>query len=484
VNAALWKPIAAIPILWLLFFYGATASGLLEPDEPRYAAIGREMARSGDWVTPRLWGEVWFEKPPLLYWMTAAGNLAGLDADLAPRLPVALLSAAFILFYVWILSGEFGARAACFAGMILATSAAWVVYSRVAVTDLPMTATFSAAMLLGLRWMTDGGKWFLWGAAFCLGLAVLAKGLVPLALSLPLFWVARYRLKELFSPVPVGIFLLAAAPWHVLCALRNGPVLLNELFWKHHFSRFWGGTDLHLQPFWYYLPVLAAGLFPWIPLLPALFSRGFYHDYRRVFLLLWLGFGFLFFSVSAGKLPGYILPLFPAMAALFGLAIDRMRNAGILLAACALLLSLAPIVAEILPSVLTVRLSRSTITGGDWRVAAFCALIGAVVWWLDGQGRRGLAMAATGAVAVAAVVYVATAGLPELDRRVSARPIWKQIAGQGSSVCLGEDLHRRWVYGLNYYAVKALPRCSVSPRPIRIEQLSPDLPPAVLLGQR
>ncbi|HSW51218.1 MAG TPA: hypothetical protein VLH09_13630, partial [Bryobacteraceae bacterium] len=77
--------------LYLVYFYGLTGAGLIGPDEPRYASIGREMARSGDWVTPRLWGDPWFEKPPLLYWMTASATRLGLGDDLAPRLPVALL---------------------------------------------------------------------------------------------------------------------------------------------------------------------------------------------------------------------------------------------------------------------------------------------------------------------------------------------------------------------------------------------------------
>ena len=67
------KLLLAAPLLVVLYFYGLTTTGLLGPDEPRYAAIGREMAISGDWVTPRLWGQPWFEKPALLYWMTAIG---------------------------------------------------------------------------------------------------------------------------------------------------------------------------------------------------------------------------------------------------------------------------------------------------------------------------------------------------------------------------------------------------------------------------
>src|SRR5580658_1547395 len=77
----------AIPLLVILYFSGLSASGMLGPDEPRYASIGREMARSGDWITPRLWGQPWFEKPALLYWITGAAFRLGLGDNLAPRLP-------------------------------------------------------------------------------------------------------------------------------------------------------------------------------------------------------------------------------------------------------------------------------------------------------------------------------------------------------------------------------------------------------------
>src|SRR3954452_20994550 len=109
-------------LIYFLFFFHLTATGMLGPDEPRYAAIGRAMARSGDWITPRLWGQPWFEKPALLYWMTAAGFRMGLGPELAPRLPVALASIAFLVLYWWLLRGEFGCRAAWMATLILGTS--------------------------------------------------------------------------------------------------------------------------------------------------------------------------------------------------------------------------------------------------------------------------------------------------------------------------------------------------------------------------
>jgi 4-amino-4-deoxy-L-arabinose transferase-like glycosyltransferase len=112
----------ALPLAYFLYFYHLDAAGLVGPDEPRYASISREMARSGDWVTPRLWGEPWFEKPPLLYWMGAAAFRLGLGPELAPRLPVAVLAVAFLAFFWWFVRREFGQSAAWTATLILGTT--------------------------------------------------------------------------------------------------------------------------------------------------------------------------------------------------------------------------------------------------------------------------------------------------------------------------------------------------------------------------
>ena len=124
-------------ILYLLDLGGV---GFISTDEPRYASIGREMARSGNWVTPMLDGNPWFEKPPLLYWMIAAGRVVHLPDEWAARLPVALLSLAFLLLFFYIIARDFEPRTAIAAVTILATSTGWLAYSFGALTDLPMSA--------------------------------------------------------------------------------------------------------------------------------------------------------------------------------------------------------------------------------------------------------------------------------------------------------------------------------------------------------
>ncbi len=467
---------AAVAV-YCLYFFGLTESGLVGPDEPRYASIGREMARSGDWVTPRLWGQPWFEKPPLLYWMIAAGYKAGLGEDLAPRLPVALLSTAFLLAYHRLLRAEFGGRAALMATGILGTSIPWVAFSQVAVPDLLMAAAYAAGMLLGLRWLSSGDRRWVAGAALLFALAVLAKGLVPLVLALPLLWMGRKRLTDWIRPLPVAAFVLVSVPWYLLCALRNGQGFLGEFFVTQQMTRFTSGALLHPAPFWYYFPVLLAGFYPWTPLLLPLCRRSFYADPRRSFLFIWTAFGFLFFSASAGKLPGYLLPLFPAVSALAGIALDEMKNARWLLAACCLLLTMTPTVSQTFPAAFAQGLSRTPVAGWNWGAAAVCMAVAAGVWRLEGTGRRNGAAGLLLVSAILGVVLIKAQALPALDRLASGRPLWWSISSHPAEVCV-EGVQRSWRYSLNYYSVTPLPDCAERPRPIRIKQL-PGAPPFV-----
>src|SRR5581483_5666049 len=212
----------AAPAVWILYFFALDQTGLVGPDEPRHASVAREMADSGDWVTPRLWGEPWFEKPALFYWMAAVAFRMGLGPELAPRLPVAVLSVLFLALFWRLLAREFGTRAALYATVILGTSAGWLAYSQSGVTDLPMSATLAAAMLFSLGWVKEGEVRMLPAAAAMLGLSVLSKGLVPLVLALPLVWAGRRRWRDLIAPRVILPFLAASLPWYLLCYLRNG----------------------------------------------------------------------------------------------------------------------------------------------------------------------------------------------------------------------------------------------------------------------
>jgi 4-amino-4-deoxy-L-arabinose transferase-like glycosyltransferase len=452
------KHLLAAPIVYLLFFYGLTTAGLLGPDEPRYASIGREMAVSGDWITPRLWGEAWFEKPPLLYWMTALGFKAGLGDDLAPRLPVALLSAAFILLFFHQVRREFGERAALYGTAILATSAGWLAYSHVSVMDIPLATTFSAAVLFSLRWVRSGGRRGLLIAGVLLGFAMLAKGLVPLVLIAPLLWVAGRRWPNLL--ILAGAALTVALPWYVLCYIQNGDVFVNEFIWKHHISRFSSPDLQHVQPWWFYIPVLMGLLFPWSATVALLPQHA--DDNRRKLLLLIVVFGFVFFSAATNKLPGYLLPLLPLIAALAGLRLTEIDNPRPYILSSAALLLLLPFVAGTLPLALAQGLSSVPIVAADWwAVVPIIAALAFGILFLR-KGRRTYAIVTTVMVATFGVTYLKVRMFPVLDQVVSARPQWLLIRNAPDEYCAG-DLHRNHRYGLNYYTHTPLPTCESQP---------------------
>jgi 4-amino-4-deoxy-L-arabinose transferase-like glycosyltransferase len=445
--------IFSVVALYCLYFFGLSRCGLLGPDEPRYAAIGLQMAHSGDYVMPVLWGEAWFEKPPLLYWMTAAGSRLGLDGDLAPRLPVALLSVTFLVFFFAMLRREFGARTALLAAAILATSAGWLGYSHIAVTDLPLSVTFAAGMLLLLRPDVSWRRAALSGVLF--GLAVLAKGLVPFVLMLPALWFLRRNIRAIAVMLSVAVAI--ALPWYAAMYARAGGVFIDDFIWKHHFERFASDALQHVQPWWYYVPVLLAGLVPWTPL-AALLRRQTFTDSRARFLLAWFLWGLVFFSASRNKLPGYVLPLLPAAAALFGIALDATRRAWTVLATCALLVYLFPVAEGVLPVALITGIRRAGIQF-LWAplLPVIALVISAAV--LELRNHRVAATMLVSAGVVIATTHFIWTSFPVLDRTVSARQVWHKNSSKSGQPCVASS-GLTFRYGLNYYFGFEVPDCT------------------------
>jgi 4-amino-4-deoxy-L-arabinose transferase-like glycosyltransferase len=460
--------------------FGVGRMGLVGPDEPRYAFIGRHMAESGDYLTPRLWTdppgaarlEPWFEKPPFTYWLVAAGFRAGLPVDVAPRLPVVLYSFLFLVLYWVALRRLEGAATATIAALILATSAGWAAFSIISVTDLPLAASFNAALLLGLLRLAGGPRWLGVAAGACFGLALLAKGLVAGVLALPLMWFARRAWREAaWAAVAAGV---VALPWYTAMALRHGWPFFEELFVKHHFSRFASGALQHTQPFWFYVPVLLGLLYPWTPLVTGLAPRLWRGTPRRVWAATLL-FGFVFFSASANKLPGYLLPLFPSLAALLAVGVREAAEARRALPVAGLLLALAPVAASALPDALLVGLRRAEWGGLPWEYVAAAVPVAALAWWLEGRARRVAAVAVVAAGMAAGIIYIQLSTYPVIDQVVSSRALARRVMGQPAPVCV-ERLHRAQRYGLNYYLGAPLPECAASGRPLMLDQASGGLP--------
>ncbi|MBV9304314.1 MAG: glycosyltransferase family 39 protein [Acidobacteriaceae bacterium] len=451
----------AIAVLFL-YFYRLGGVGVLGPDEPRYAAIGRAMAAGGDFVTPVLWGSPWFEKPPLLYWMTAAGTFTGLSPELCGRVPVTLLSLAFLGVSFWLLQREFGRSAAAISTLLLATSAAWLTYSELCLTDLPLAVFFASAAFLSLPFLRPEPTRRLIHARFvligvCLALASLAKGLVPLALALPFAWFLRGFWRKWW--LAAVSFLVVAAPWYLIVYARNGSQFVDDFFWKHHVQRIYSTSLQHVQPWYYYIPVLLAGLFPWTPLIGLLASRNLLADNRRRFLGSLFLIGFILFSVVLNKLPGYLLPLIPSLWSLIGAQFETKpfnQLHWLWLLPCTLLISTIPLLARTLPEWLSRGKFQLLAIGFAPMHFVFLAVCLCAPFAL----RRSWAAALLILCVCAAGVYLKEKAYPVLDEEVSARGLWRQIETLPGAVC-NAGLDRAWQFGLAFYNGSPIPDCGL-----------------------
>ena len=417
------------------------------------------MARSGDFITPRLDGAAWFEKPPLLYWMTALGHRAGLPDEWAARLPVALVSLAFLLFFYSTVEREFSTSVATAATAILATSAGWAAFSFVAVPDLPMSAALGAAVLIALFDTHPGRGWVAGGL---LGLAILAKGFVPVVLIAPVFLIARRKRLAILTGAAI-----VAGPWILMCYLKNSAEFWNDFFWKQHIERFFRPTLEHVQPVWFYLPILAFLALPWTPLILLTARSKTFEDVRVRTLLWYLLFGFVFFSLSRNKLPGYLLPLMPALAIILAHALNRLpgmsgaeesRAPAWWITACTLPLVAIPTVARMLPDALLSGITKVSFSLG---LALPFLMASGVVFAMGWIYRPQLAMLLAALTVAVGIGYLKTIVLPALDQRTSVRVFWNSNQPGASNACL-EGVRRDWEYGLNYYAQHRLPPCSAT----------------------
>lgn len=396
------------------------------------------MAESGDWVTPRLWGEPWFEKPALLYWMTAVGFSMGLGPEWAPRLPLAMLSVAFLWAYGRILARHFDWETATNATLILATSVLWVAFSFVAVTDVPMAALLGMSILFQALERRPA-----WAGVF-LGLAILAKGLVPLVLFLPWLLMGGGRVREVGRrTVAVAVAVAVAAPWYITCYLWNGDVFWREFIVKHHWQRFLSPDLQHVQPWWFYGPVLiGAFLFTW-PLFGWV-GRACREDRRLFGVAIWVAYGFVFFSAARNKLPGYLMPLVPGVALLLGRAAkDAPRW---VFAVCAVPLVVIPPIASRLGELLEVGLGKVRFDAPPWWAFVAVVAVGVGVW-------RWRPLPTVALAVLGLILYVKSTALPQLETVRSART--RVSRGEVCSPLFERDLE----YGMSYYAKRKVEPC-------------------------
>ncbi len=365
-------------IVWLIFvflivfvYFSGLTIPLVGPDEPRYSQIAREMFERGDWVTPKLGGFDWFEKPALLYWLQIASyKLFGVN-EFAARFGSALFGLGTI-FSLWILgrslakdntekhrenvlnassskNSVFSVAKKDFANwlaIIAASSVGLIAFSRGASFDIILTFPVTAALVGFFIFDSNQNSKSLnrilplSAFYFFIGAALLAKGLVGIVF--PLAIVAFYYLLSRRLPSKTFIFslvwgtitsLLVAAVWYVPMYQANGWKFVDEFFIQHHFQRFTSDKYQHHQPFWFFFLVLPLMTIPWLPFfLASIWSffksqianrRSQIPDNLPTFAFAWMIVPLVFFSLSGSKLPGYILPSLPGALILTAICVSK-----------------------------------------------------------------------------------------------------------------------------------------------------------------
>lgn len=328
-----WLNIGGIVLIaGFIMFFRLGALPLFDPDEPVYAETALEMLASGDFISPRIYGEFWYDKPPMYYWL-AAGMTALLGpAELAARMPSALMGIAGVLAVYRAGKYAFGQRTGCLASLLLATSIEYFYLGKAAVTDITLCFFFSAALFAYAK------KRYLLMYA-CMGLAALTKG--PVGVALPTAIVALHllltknRAGAAKMRIAAGAIILSiiCAPWYALMYRLHGMDFINTFLGFHNITRFLRPEHASGTVIYYYIPVLLVGFFPWtVYLVQAVKSAAAERNGETgnflTLLLIWIGAVFAFFSLSQTKLISYILPMYPPMALVVGWYIDRALRLG------------------------------------------------------------------------------------------------------------------------------------------------------------
>ena len=317
-----------------LFGLRLGSSPLPNPDESRYAEIPREMLATGDWVTPRLNGVNYFEKPPLVYWLVAISQKIFGPKEWAVRAVPALFALGGVLLTYATARRLYGRNAGLAAGLVLATALLYFALARILLLDMVVSVLMSATLfcfILGVQEPTGvRRRWLFYALYASMALATLAKGLIGFLVTgaVMFTWLLLFkqwhRLRPFYLPTGALLFLALAAPWHVLAALHN-ETWVHRYFVFEHWERFTSSVASRPGPWWYFVPIVLFGLFPWTGFLwGALRSalRGGWaarkENVNAWFFVTWAAFIFLFFSKSHSKLPPYILPVFPPLAVLIG----------------------------------------------------------------------------------------------------------------------------------------------------------------------
>lgn len=343
----LWGLLAAFLIIW----FATLGSKILVPsDEARYAEMAREVYATGDWVTPRLNGIKYFEKPPLQNWVTAATFHAFGLGEWQARLWTGLTGLMGIFFAGYAGLRLYNARVGFYAALALAGTFYWSGAGHVNSLDMGLSGMMAIALcslLLAQRKDASATQQRNWMLACWAGmaLAVMSKGLIGVVLPgavLVLYtlvsrdwaiWKRLHLIKGLIA------FFAMTAPWFIAVSLRN-PEFAEFFFIHEHFQRFTSKIHRREGPWYFFIPILLFGIIPWLGILGQSLIASVrskeqpHHPFKpELMLLTWSVFIFVFFSMSSSKLVSYILPIFPALALLIAVYLDRASHKAIIISA-------------------------------------------------------------------------------------------------------------------------------------------------------
>jgi 4-amino-4-deoxy-L-arabinose transferase-like glycosyltransferase len=326
------------------YYLAIGGADLIASGEARAAEIAREMVQHQDYVLPTLNHQLsqhTLTKPPLYHWLLIANSRLFGWSNTAVRVPV-ILSAIITILLVFSLGRRmFGGNAGLYAAVVMASTLLFLTNANVARMDI----VFSMLLLLSLwgfysAFSDASRRYMIWWFYAAMGMAVMVKGpaglIIPLGVSLLYSWSSGQfaRWRELQVLPGLALFLLLTLPWYVLVAMR-APSDLVTFFFFGNLAEWWQGNaarpDGEAQVFWYYLPYVILGLFPWSLFLPGAIVTGVRErrnpDHRPVLLLLfWFLGGLLLFSLGGKKAARYILTVLPAGALLAGYYWEALRQ--------------------------------------------------------------------------------------------------------------------------------------------------------------
>ena len=340
----------------IVFILGLGSTGLVDETPPLFATAGRAMSESGDWLTPKVNGIYRFDKPPLIYWLMGffyslpRNQIWDSLGTLSARLPSALASIALMLMigdtlYCWPQEGERKILAPLVASLAFALSPLVIIWSRTAVSDALLCGTLGISLLLFWRRMASAQNEKCISPWIFLGFAILTKGPVALVLSiltLTSFLFTRKDWRILLAKInpKIGFMItfLISSPWYFLELLKEGKPFWDNFFGYHNFQRYTSVVNNHSEPIWFFLYIMILGSLPFTPFL----FHGIFEAFKDlstkfkddndfsetlfIYSLCWLVSIFIFFSISATKLPSYWLPATPSAAILISNSFLKLNN--------------------------------------------------------------------------------------------------------------------------------------------------------------